>query len=293
MATFSTTTHAAVIAEVWGDKILPAREAPRIISKRCLRIIDDITLGDIIHLPNVANIAAGNVSSDGTTTSTANTETDTTVTVNQWRSVGIDVPLNVWRQSGAYDLAAMYAPKLGYGVAIDIEDQLFDLDTATAITTSGGATQGTDGNGLGDVEITAALAVLDNAEVPDEDRSFMFHGNVLRDLRRIDKFTGSWSTGENPGAVATGRIGGQGKPSILLNFMGMVYGYPAWRSSRLNSGTSGRKNWLLQKEAIALALQKDISISELPVPRLAKHIVADAMFGTGVTRGDHAVILLS
>lgn len=290
MGSFTTTTAAAFIAEIWQPKILYARQDVPVVRKRIMVVEKDVQFGDIVHFPNIANIAAASVSADGTVTNTANTETDTTVTVNQWRSTGVDIPNNVLRQSGRYQLADRYAPKLAEGVEVDIEAQLLDLYDDSGITTSGGGTVGTSGAGIADEEVISALSTLDGNNVPFQDRSFLFLNTSQRDLRRLDKFVSAAESG-NPGSV-NGRIGQARAPGIQERFMGNLYGVPAWWGTTTTT-MNANQNILTHAEAVALALQKDVSVAQLPVSRLAMNVVADAMFGVGITRGSHAVLILS
>ena len=135
---------------------------------------------------------------------------------------------------GSYRAQETYARNAGYTVAATLEDALIALFN--------GFTQivGDSSTALNDSNIRQAIAYLDVANVPAEDRAFFLHPNVIwKQLMGLDKFTLVQNT--------------NGADPVVKGQVGMLYGIPVVGSSRLGTTTGHRNGALAHKSALAFA----------------------------------------
>src|SRR3990167_3016198 len=277
MANFTTTTHANFIPELWSKMAMLAFERKLVMARRVMRFDAQVKgRGDQLHIPHVINIAAAAVGSDGTFTGTANTEGVYTITIDQWRYAAVTIPDIVDVQS-SYPLLELYTKKLGYSVALDVEDNLLALYSGLANSV------GASGVNITDDTLLNGIQLLDEGDAPMEDRTLIMRPSQKRALMKIDKFVDAAKTGLNKSAALTG-------------IFGELYGIPAFFSNNVVS-SSGVRNLLFQKEAFGLAVQMEAETEQFRT-KLATDVVAHILYGSselrdGSNMGTAAVELLT
>jgi len=136
---------------------------------------------------------------------------------------------------------------IGQAVALQADsdvasDNSNGLDAFTAI--------GTDNVDITEDTLFTAETNLDDNNAPAENRHLVVSPASKASLMKIEAFRNSLYGG------AVGNLPGD-RPYGLI---GSVYSYDVWVSNNLESGTSGKKNALFQMEAIAGAMQKNITM---------------------------------
>ena len=191
--------------------------------------------GDIIHIPNVSEMTSNAKAASTQVVLSAPTETDVDLTINVHQHVAFileDVVASKIKSS--YKAQELYAKNAGYTVAAKLEDALLALFTGFSQTVGDSATD------LNDSNIRAAIAYLDAANVPSEDRAFFLHPNVIwKQVMGIDKFTLVQNTG--------------GADPVLKGQIGLLYGIPVIGTSRLSTSSGSRIGALAHKSALAFA----------------------------------------
>ena len=273
MASFTTTTAAVFIPEVWSKEVILARESRLYMANLVMRLDTDVDqYGNTIHVPTVSNLAASNIGSDGSLTDTAPTETEVILTLNKWKGVSINVPDIVMAQS-KYDLLKLYAEKMGYALALIVEQDLLALyDTLTTNS------EGTAGVDLTDATIRDAIEDLDNARAPFEERHFMIKPSTKNSILGIDKFVRYDSVPYLKGE----------SPTIKGN-LGELYGVSVHVSPEVAFSAGETKNLMWQHDAFALAMQKDIKVEKFARTQFADRLGSSELYGLTTLRDDHAV----
>ena len=268
MASFSITTAAEFIPELWAKMAMLAFERKLIMAKRVMRFDADVKQkGDILHIPHVTNLTVSSVGATGSFSGEANTENSYTITINRWRYAAVSIPDLVEVQS-AYPLLELYTKKIGYAVALDVETYLLDLY-------SGLANQiGAAGVNVTDDTILNAIQLLDEGDAPMEDRTLVMRPAQKRALMKIDKFVDAAKTGLNKSAALTG-------------VFGEIYGVPSFFSNNVAS-SSGIHNMLFHKEAFGLAVQQEMKTERVRLS-LATDIVGHIMYGASELRDSAAM----
>jgi hypothetical protein len=273
-AYFSATESAVFIPEVWAKEVLKARESALRMANRVERYdVDFASGGDILHIPGLSNLTAGNIStSTGALDSSSVTESDTTLTVDQWKGIIIDV-LDIVKKQSRYNLMDLYAPKMGYALAKVVDTAL--LAKYDGLSQSVGA----DSTDLTDANIRRAIQYLDDADAPFEDRFAVIKPAQKNAILGIDKFVRYDATG-NGSRIQTGDIG-------------EIYGVKFMVSSNVAVSGAETKNMMWQKSAFGLAMVKNITVEKLARTKFSDRLAASELYGSAELRDDHAVKLHS
>ena len=277
MASFTTTTAAKFIPEIWSKEVILARESRLYMANLIMRLDTDVEdMGNKIHLPNVSNLTASNIGSDGSLTDSAPTETEVVLTLSSWKGVSINVPDIVMAQS-KYDLPKLYAEKMGYALALIVEQDLLGQYNSL----SGSYTVGTSGVDITDATLLAGIQKLDENRAPFEERELVIKPSQKKALLQIDKFVRydsvPYAKGESP---------------VVKGNLGNIYGVSIHVSPEV-AGPSPTKNLLFQHDAFALAMQKDVMVEKFARTAFANRIGASELYGFAILRDDHAVQVVS
>jgi hypothetical protein len=181
----------------------------------------------------------------------------------------------------SYKTQEVYMKNAAYTVAATLEDAIFDLFSGFSNTVGDSSTD------LKDSDIRKAIAFLGAADVPEENRAFFLHPNVIwNQVMGIDKFTLVQNTG--------------GADPVLRGQIGMLYGYPVISSSRLGTASGSQEGALAHKSTIAHATANIASgktpasvrlQSDYILEYLGTLVVADIQFGVIESRDNAGVYI--
>lgn len=224
-----------MIPAVWGEKINDFFRANLVaanfFTNRSEELMDG---GNILYTPNITEMSASSKSNATPVTLASPTETSVTLTVDQWYECSFAIEDREAAQvKRSYAVQETYARNAGFAVAKK-------LDTALVTLFSGfSQTVGASTASVADSDIRAAIALLDTANIPQEDRAFFVHPTVFwNQLQGIDRF-----------ALA---INSPVQDPVAKKPLAYLYGVPVYITSQIQyvSGTTGRYNALAHKDAI-------------------------------------------
>lgn len=271
MASFTTTTSAVFIPEVWAKECQVARESKLLMANLIERHDGDVSQkGDVIHIPLISNLSASDIGNDGSLTDAAVTESEKTLTVNKWKGVAINVP-DILKAQSQYDLMQKYSAKIGYALGLIVEQDLLGLYSGLSQTV------GASGTVISDANLLTAIQYLDDARAPMEDRSWVIKPAAKRELLLIDKFVRADS-------IAFSK---DSSPIVKANF-GQIYGVNVYVSPEVIAAT-GNHNMLFHKSAFGLAMQKDMKMEKFARTQFSDRLGGSELYGFGELRDDHAV----
>lgn len=280
---FTTTTADVMIPEIWGSRVNNFYRANLKAASFFEDWSEEVSQGgDIVHVPNISEMTAKSKTAETEVTLSAPTETDVDLTINNHQHVAFiieDVVASKIKKS--YKAQETYARNAGYTVAATLEDAILALFTGFSQTVGDSSTD------LNDSNIRQAIAYLDSADVPMEDRAFFLHPNVIwKQLMGIDKFTLVQNT--------------NGADPVLKGQVGLLYGIPVVGTSRLSTSNGSRIGALAHKSAIAFATANIAGGStpesvrlqtEYVLEYLGWMTVADIMFGVIENRDTSGVYI--
>jgi len=256
----TTTTAANFIPEVWSKEVKMAVEQSLVFANLVKRFDMDVAqFGDTIHIPDLSNLVANNKTAQTSVTLQAPTEGVTNISINQHKETSFIVEDIVSAQS-QYDLQSMYTQKSGYAIAEAIDDSVAGLYAGLSQTTGSGA------SALADADILGGIELLDEANAPMNDRSFVIRPAAKADILALDKFALVNESGSSMG-LRNGEIGD-------------IYGVKVFMTTNTPTVTTVAHNVLFQKEAFALAMQVNPRVqSQYKQEYLGNLVTVDTLYG--------------
>lgn len=274
------TTAAALIPIIWSREAIIAREQSLNFAPRVNRRFEaELAFGSSVHVPSVSNFAAQskNTSSNTAVSWQTVTETNTDLTVDQWKYCAMALE-SFTKKQAMQDLMARYAPKQGYALALVVDDALATL--VLSITNS----VGTLAQDLTYEDALRAIQYLNDANVPFEDRTWFVSPATETGWSKLDQFISDDYKSLNDGYT----------PGQKNNYLGTFRRIPAFMSTNVDgSNAAGHSNTLLQKEALALAIQMEpVTHNWFDVNYLADKFIVEEIYGSAIMRNDHGVLCL-
>ena len=268
---FDTTDSAMLIPSQWSNKVndfyRANLKAAAFFSDWSSEVADG---GNIVYMPNITQMAAVAKSAATEVVLVDNTDSKVTLTINVHNHTAFLIEDAVASKiKGSYKAQEMYAKNAGYSVAATLEDAIMLLFNGFSQVVGSSATA------LADSDIRAAIAYLATAEVPEEERAFFLHPNVIwNQIQGIDRFSLVLNQG--------------GNDPVLKGQTHTLYGIPVISTSRLTVTAGHRNGALAGKGAIAFACANAAGMSgpnkvRLQTDYILQHlgtlVVADLMFG--------------
>jgi len=235
----TTTTNASFIPAIWGSKLNDFFRA----NLKCASFFEDLSDelsdgGNIIYIPNISQMTAATKTQGSQVTLNKQTAARITLTINTHYEVSFlleDYCAALMKRS--YRMQEKWMKNAAYTVAATLEDALIALFNGFSQTV------GTSAVPLRDSIVRQAIAYLDVANVPSEDRAFFLHPNVVwNQLMGINKFTLVTNTG--------------GADPVLKGAVGTLYGIPVIVTSRLGVTLGHRNGALAHKDALNFAVAR-------------------------------------
>lgn len=223
------------IPAIWGQKINEFYKANLVLANFFTDRSEELSMGgNIVYTPNTTEISANVKNAATAVTLSSPTETAVTLTVNQWYEASFAIEDREAAQvKHSYSIMEAYSRNVAHAVAKQ-------LDTAiSALLDNFSNTVGASTTNLADSEIRQAIAYLDSANVPQEDRAFFVHPNVFwKQIQNLDKFSLA--------------INSPVQDPVAKKPLAYLYGIPVYQTTQIQyvSGTTGRYNALAHKDAI-------------------------------------------
>lgn len=260
-------------------RALKARYAASKVWVHCLNGVEGDALvkgqitkaGDRVTFQVFPSLSATDISTtDGSFTNTEVSPTAVSITINKWKNVSADLVDIVDAQS-VLEWEAEFSDAFGKAVAQKQDDDVLAL--VSALTTN----VISDAAAFSDPKVLQSQRLLDDLEVPKEERTWVLAPVAHADLLQIDKFTLANTTGFSKGVqVADGRIVG-------------LYGTPVVVSTRVTTTAGKRDNVLFHKEAFGVVTQKDYKLEKFARVRYSTNYAGSVLYGVATLRDNHAV----
>jgi N4-gp56 family major capsid protein len=289
------------IPELWSDEVIGAYKSNLVVANLVTKLSHKGKKGDTIHIPVPARGSA--------TAKAANTQVTLSAATNDVVNVSIATHYEYSKLiediAEVQSLASMrkfYTDDAGFALATRVDTDLMDLaeglqtgtttdksyDTARAFTATGSeAFTGTNEIDITDIGLRSLILMLDNANVPMDNRSLIIPPVAANDLLGINRFTEQQFIGSGD-AIKTGKIG-------------QIYGIDVYVTTNCptvkSSGGTGnsaagteRVGMLMHKDAFVLAEQLGVrSQTQYKQEYLGDLFTADTIYGVAELRNDAGV----
>ena len=265
---------AGFVPEIWSKKVLTAVHHKLV----CVPLVDhswepELVKGDTMNigLTNTVTATEVTVGTEGIVNDHASGALKS-ITINQWYEAPIVIDVMTRRQSQA-NLEAEAQVEAGYAVAKQMDTSVNVLFSAL----NGGTIRGTDGSSITDDILIAAVEEMDEDDVPQEDRYWIFDPSSKADLLKIDKFV---------------RLDYIRTPVVPNGQFGDIYGSPIFITNNLTAVSSGTGNYgcYLHKKAIGFIGQENMKPTRVEQP--LKHQVTinvESLWGVAELRDTFGV----
>lgn len=268
---FDTTDSAMLIPSKWSNRVNDFFRAQLKAASFFEDWSEDVSDGgSIVYRPNITAMTAADKAAATEVVLQDNTNSSVTLTINAHKHVAFFIEdVVASKMKSSYKAQSIYAENAGYSVAAALEDALLNLCRGFSQIV------GTSAATLADSNIRAAIAYLDTANVPETDRAFFLHPNVIwNQLQGIDRY----SVVQNTAA---------GDPQLKGQVM-KLYGIPVVSTSRLGVYLGHRDGMLAHKSALAYACANPSGMAgpnkvrlqtDYVLQHLGTLVVADLIYG--------------
>ena len=286
-ATGSAVTKATAktfIPAIWSDEIIAAYEKSIVMKPLVKSIKMSGKKGDTIHIPMPTRSDANVKAAEKQVTLIANTEGEKVITIDQHWEFSKLIEDIVEKQALS-SLRSFYTSDAGYALARKVDS---DLISATdlwdhKIDSLGGnpgssADPHVEGNALEfcDQAFRDAIQLLDDADVPMENRKLVIPPSARNQIMGIDRY------------VSSDFVNGRG---VVNGKIGELYGVDIYTSTNLTANAAGEKPCLLfHTDALVMAEQMGIRTqTQYKQEYLADLMTADTLYGFDVYRPECGV----
>ena len=257
---------AKFIPEMFSKDVIMHTKSNLVVASRVnTKYRDNLATGYKVSIPVMAEGTDAEVTPGTAPTPSDLLGTPVSITIDQWRVAAAEISdmaaiedpvdyLNEAAQSCSYRIAKRVDTKLG---------SLFSTLQASSV-------YGTDGQTLSDDIILAIMETLDEADVPEDNRSIILDPSSKSDLLLVDKFVRNDYVREP--VIPTGRFGN-------------IYNMEVFITNNLTAATTGNYGAMLHKDAIALVIQRNPRSQIVPIKQEFRTLLmVDVIYGVGVLR---------
>ena len=263
------TTAATFIPEIWSDEIIASYEKSLVV-KPLVRAMSMVgKKGDTIHIPKPDRGEASAKSAETQVTLIAGNTDELVVTIDQHFEYSRLIE-DITDVQALNSLRRFYTEDAGYALATKVDSAIIAESagfTAQKSFVSGGLADesGASTTEFNDAGFREAIQILDDNNVPGENRVFVIPPAVKREMLGVSQYISSdFVTGQ---PVVNGKIGS-------------LYGVDIFVSTNLESGAGETKCLLMHKDAIVFAEQVGVRTqTQYKQEFLADLMTADTLYG--------------
>jgi len=275
-------TAQTFIPEIWSDEIIATYEKSLVVKPLVRAMSMTGKKGDTIHIPKPDR---GNASAKGVeaqVTLIAGTTGELVITIDQHYEYSRMIE-DITDVQALSSLRQFYTQDAGYAMAKLVDSALI-AEANTGFTAkksfvAGGIADesGATTTAFNDLGFRSAIQLLDDNDVPGDNRVFVIPPAVKRDLLGVSEY------------VSTDFV--TGKP-VESGKIGSLYGVDIYVSTNL-TGNAGEKNCLLMhKDALVFAEQLGVRVqTQYKQEYLADLMTADTLYGVKTYRPENGVLL--
>ena len=289
------TTAATFIPAIWSDEIVAAYKKNLVAANLIKKMNFKGKKGDTIHVPKPLRGSANLKAAAAQVTIQSSVEDEVIVSIDKHYEYSRFIE-DIVETQALGSLRQFYTADAGYALARQIDTDLLNLGKSLGNGTgadflhnrsftfaAGGVTAftGTNEAAFTDAGFRAAIQLLDDADVPMENRYFVVPPVLKNSLLGTDRYVSDQFVGEGgAGGIRNGRIGN-------------IYGVEVYVSTNVPTAASSDKAAMLfHKDAFVLAEQMAVrSQVQYKQEFLSTLFTADTLYGIKTVRSDAGVVL--
>lgn len=271
-----------LIPEIWQRRI----SARVYDSGKVIPRVDNVSgevsrMGDILHLPNFPDLSVNSVGASGSVTNQTVTPTDADLTVDTWSEITMTLVDKAAKQAHSNIVDDFYT---GAGNKLRESMDAAVLALATDANFSTQTAQGDGSQPLDEDALAGAIGEMMESKfaeaLMEADRAtFFLHAGEWRNLKKI-------------GAFSHASLLGSSKAAADKIDLPSFYGVKTVLSTQVRVASSIRYNLLALRESLAIAIQSNPEVIELPRADLARRFNINCLYGV-VARVDRGCLMKS
>lgn len=295
------TTQAVFIPEIWSDEIIAAYKRTLVLANLVSKMPMTGKKGDTIHVPKPTRGAVSAKVSGVAVTMQSDVETEVVISIDQHFEYSRFIE-DITEKQALNSMRAFYTGDAGYALAKKVDTDLHNLGTGlgdgtkvaapvtadwvnSAVLINGGSgsltpfvAAGGAGSAFDDAAFRSLVQLLDDADVPMDNRSFVVPPAMRNVMLGIDRY------------VSSDFVGGSGVETGLI---GELYGIKVYVTTACPTIETGVKAaTLLHKDTYVHAEQLAVrSQSQYKQEFLADLFTSDTIYGTQVMRPEAGFVL--
>jgi N4-gp56 family major capsid protein len=276
------TTAATFIPEIWSDEIIASYEKSLVVRPlvRAMSMVGK--KGDTVHIPKPDRGTANAKAAEAQVTLNAGATGELVVTIDQHFEYSRLIE-DITDVQALSSLRKFYTEDAGYALAINVDSALVAEAnagfTAKKSFVAGGLADesGATTTAFNDLGFRTAIQILDDNNVPGDNRVIVIPPAVKRDLLGISNYISADFVSGKP--VENGKVGS-------------LYGVDIYISTNL-TGNAGEANCLLMhKDALVIAEQLGVRTqTQYKQEYLADLLTADTLYGVETYRPENGVTI--
>lgn len=273
-----------LVPEIWAKEIADNRVDNLVLWALIdSRYSSEIKMkGDTLHVPFLTEITDSTATNASVTSASSIDALDATLIdlyIDRYirKALGIQ---DVAAAQSAYELRSPYVTRLGRFLDRAKDEEVWRKAVGVGGFTGSVSATGNTNTTLAFKDIVNAAAILDAANVPEDNRVIVVNGYGRADLRQIPEFTSYKETGD------------AGLVKSKTGFVGHIYGMPVYVTNAVSDDGTNYQFLMFHKEAIVGATQSVPGLESDRDKLLGvDYIVGSELFGVKVLRPDHGVII--
>jgi N4-gp56 family major capsid protein len=298
------TSAATFIPEIWSDEVIAAYQSNLVLANLVKKMSMTGKKGDTIHVPKPTRGSA-NAKAENTAVTIQNAvESEIQISINKHFEYSRLIE-DITEAQALASLRQFYTGDAGYALAKQVDNDLFTLGKSLGDGDGSDWTHSTVYNFSGasgieayavdsvassdvfnDAGFRAAIQVLDDADVPMDNRCFVVPPSLRNAIMGVDRY------------MSSDFVDGRG---VRNGQIGNLYGVDVFVSSNCpiietaadnSAGGDVKAAMLLHKDAMVLAEQQGVrSQTQYKQEFLGTLYTADTLYGTQVMRPEAGVVL--
>lgn len=297
-------TAATFIPELWSDEIVAAYKNSLVMANVVNKMPMKGKKGDTIHIPKPTRGSASAKAENTAVTIQNATESEIQISINKHFEYSRLIE-DITEAQALASLRQFYTGDAGYALAKQVDNDLFNLGKSLGNGDGSDWTHSTVYNFAGsagieayavdsvastdvfnDAGFRAAIQVLDDADVPMDNRCFVVPPSLRNAIMGVDRY------------MSSDFVDGRG---VRNGQIGNLYGVDVFVSSNCpiietasdnSAGGDVKAAMLLHKDAMVLAEQQGVrSQTQYKQEFLGTLYTADTLYGTQVMRPEAGVVL--
>lgn len=273
MAVWNASNVAPYIPELWSTIVQAAEEANLVFTLHADRRFEaELPVGDTVHIPLLTDFGSADaINVDADITTYAGDQTCISVVVNYHYQKSVQLGEKEQIQDSP-DLLVNALKKCGYSVAKQKDTHL------GALVASGTTSVGTQNVALTADTLIDAYEGLNDLDVPDESRLWVFDPESITDLLKLDYFIRMDYVPD--GVVSKGFRGRE------------IFGGPVYMTTNLNGSATSHDAAYYHPEAIIMLSQQSPTVFSWPWPQRFSQVVGvKTLYGVRIARANYMVII--